>query len=332
MSRVRPFKSSDPERYPLHKCALYTYEDFNPPPRKEAGVKELDNINIKSPIDFDKLPETRNPAGEMIREFEYKYVGTCHGDSFDIGIVVDGERVAYENFDIASEVPDRPETPTPPLDSKDYLEPPGYTEHNSFPWSHIPLAQPSYSSQEKLDSPIPAPPSFVPYSRPPPRPQLHGLDSPLSAAECPRTAPPVRVRSAGLFSPPHTNPGSPDNSDINCNNPFADSVPPPRGYETPPVSPPPHRAAAAKLLPALSPPPTFRSTRAIESNRHQVVPPATLVHQRSSQGAARAQAPALMAATAESEPTQPAGNRNGEGQDKKQWNKLSLLFGKKKKK
>jgi len=103
-----------PETCPKIHSTLWFCREDSPPRRKEASVQKVGEVSYLCPLRFYDLPTRKNATGKDIKYFSFSYTLQCHGDSVDMAVMTEGNRMVYENFDIDSEPTRQPHaSPTP---------------------------------------------------------------------------------------------------------------------------------------------------------------------------------------------------------------------------
>ncbi|KAK1752574.1 hypothetical protein QBC47DRAFT_404895 [Echria macrotheca] len=119
---VRHYKPDEPRTYPNVDGKVWTYNDLNPPSRKEPGVEKYETIPCESTIPWAELPVELNGEGKPMKVYEFRYAAMCFGDSVDISLIGPDGAVKQTNIDIESgpvhtsppqAIPTRPLVPRP---------------------------------------------------------------------------------------------------------------------------------------------------------------------------------------------------------------------------
>ncbi|KAK4442181.1 hypothetical protein QBC34DRAFT_444370 [Podospora aff. communis PSN243] len=194
------YKPDSPGNYPHLESGVWTYDDHNPPSRRETGVSRLRGIRHTALVPFGDLPVKPNHAGEPMRVFDFQYAAMCFGNSVDISIIGPDGSITRENVEIVSDTA-RPSTPprsTPaplPLPEPEPIPP-------VPPVPLVPPVPAELSSNEANSEPthrpmphplLPPPPRYTPRELPNPQiPRPQEWNRP-GAGTPPLSPPPQRI-------------------------------------------------------------------------------------------------------------------------------------------
>ena len=256
-------------------------------------MTQLCEMKFTAPKPFDDLPEEQNARGLPIKVFVYAYEILSYGDSIDVTIFADGEKVTGKNIDIDYELDRRQATFRP--DSRLQTRPnaaagsssssasaantnagpsrsvgPSSSGGTTTPTTTATLPATPESEDDLYDNPVePPPPSYTPYSSnpfadPPTSPSVMSSSSTTGFTPIP-TPPPLPPLSASSTGNSTIYPQSTANSvpPVRTYLPYRPPVPPAVSSLTPVLAP-----TATPLVNAIPLPPHLRASSAVAANNN----------------------------------------------------------------
>ena len=108
ISRNKFYLDTDPRDYPKISVQIAASDAEDAPWRADSTVYELFTIVFTSPVAFKDLRAETNPAGKLVRYFDFEFLVRSDGASLEVDVEAFGEKMASRNISITFSKTTRP--------------------------------------------------------------------------------------------------------------------------------------------------------------------------------------------------------------------------------